>query len=112
SWLAWHPVPGEPTSGNLLILADVRKIRRGREVCQRPSLGKDPVKEETPCFFRRFHGEEAAPPLIRHRKVVTQMAKRGGDMTVREAGRMGGEARKEALGPEGYSELGKKGGQT
>jgi general stress protein YciG len=46
------------------------------------------------------------------RKVVNQMARQGGDMTVREAGRLGGEVRKEALGPEGYSRLGKKGGQT
>jgi general stress protein YciG len=34
-----------------------------------------------------------------------------GNMTVREAGRMGGEARKEEFGPEGYSEVGHKGGQ-
>src|ERR1041385_1778313 len=57
-------------------------------------------------------GGEGGSLSDRDRKVVTQMAKRGGDMTVREAGRMGGEARKEALGTEGYNALGKKGGQT
>lgn len=32
-----------------------------------------------------------------------------GDMSVREAGRLGGQARKQALGPDGYAELGHRG---
>ena len=34
-----------------------------------------------------------------------------GSMTVREAGRMGGEKRREELGSEGYAAIGHKGGQ-
>lgn len=35
-----------------------------------------------------------------------------GEMSVREAGRKGGEVRRGQLGPEGYSRLGRKGGEA
>ena len=38
--------------------------------------------------------------------------KNKGGMSVQEAGRKGGEARKQQLGPSGYSDLGRKGGQA
>lgn len=37
---------------------------------------------------------------------------RSGDMSVREAGRMGGETRRQQLGADGYSKLGKLGGEA
>ena len=38
--------------------------------------------------------------------------RRGGEMSVREAGRKGGEARRAQLGPGGYAQLGRKGGKA
>lgn len=37
---------------------------------------------------------------------------RNGGMSVREAGRKGGEARRAQLGPDGYAQLGRKGGEA
>jgi hypothetical protein len=42
---------------------------------------------------------------------MTRQTHDKGDMSVREAGRRGGEARKDELGHEGYRKLGEKGGQ-
>lgn len=43
---------------------------------------------------------------------MAQNDDRSGEMGVREAGRKGGEIRKDQLGPQGYSELGRKGGEA
>lgn len=41
----------------------------------------------------------------------TGAPRKGGGMTVREAGRLGGQARKKQLGADGYAALGKRGGE-
>src|SRR5690606_10046218 len=46
----------------------------------------------------------------RREQGMSENEKKGG-VTVREAGKLGGERRKEKLGPEGDSELGRKGGE-
>ena len=51
------------------------------------------------------------PHSTQQRENQGKQSGQGGTMTVQEAGKRGGETRKEELGPEGYSELGHKGGQ-
>ncbi len=43
---------------------------------------------------------------------MPEQKKKKGEMTVREAGHLGGEKVKEERGPEFFSEIGHKGGQT
>ncbi len=53
---------------------------------------------------------EAEEPTLR--QAGTAAVAEGGEMTVREAGRRGGDQRRQLLGSAGYSELGKKGGRA
>lgn len=52
------------------------------------------------------HGPDSAQPGSLDERAGS------GDMSVRDAGRMGGNTRREQLGPAGYSELGKLGGEA
>ncbi|WBK01597.1 hypothetical protein MMG94_07820 [Methylocystis parvus OBBP] len=86
--------------------------------------GKQPSKSGT-CA-RAFVSAGAQTPPNFQRSFVTEVTmarqhdtehekgtqKPKGTMTVQEAGKMGGEIRKEELGPEGYSEIGKMGGEV
>jgi len=60
------------------------------------------------------HGAGIRPSEIGHENVeeIAQVSKSQGDMTVKEAGRMGGNAVKNKYGSDFFSEIGKKGGRT
>lgn len=65
-----------------------------------------------PEFTERLYGKEYILPYIKRGSTMAQDSGQAGGMSVREAGRRGGERVKAKYGSEFYEEIGRKGGEA